>query len=173
MVGVSAYLAGASMESLQDRDAVSREQMSAVESYVRSNPDKVFVHDMSFTSSKNSYDPFRKNEDEKTSNLIMLGGSYVGTGCFNEQLVQNDLDELNAYTLFRDDVYYISDVSRGFMDATVSYLDSLGLAFDSVQVDDLGNGIGVFKFVPLVDTAPIEESVSGIVPDQSDPLRMD
>lgn len=158
-LGAAVYLTGSNLHSLQERDETSKAQMQAVESYARSNADKVLVHDMSFTSSKNSYDPFRPVDDEKLRNLIMLGGSYVGTGSFNRQLALNGLDDLDAAALLDDDVYYISDTSKGFMDATVAYMDSLGIAYKCNQVEDLGNGVGVFKFSPVVTDDPLAASL--------------
>lgn len=117
-----------------------------------SNPDKVFVHDYSVSNSYNSYDPFRIFEDEKPTNIIISGGSYTYTGCYNEQLRINNLDKLDGETFSKDNVYYVCNENKKNFWQDVNYYLRVNYNFSACKrVEQLDHDVSIYQFISELD----------------------
>ena len=137
---------------LREKDLYSISQMHTFEDYAIANPDKVFVHDYSVSNSYNSYDPFRIFEDEKPTNIIISGGSYTYTGCYNEQLRINNLDKLDGETFSKDNVYYVCNENKKNFWQDVNYYLRVNYNFSACKrVEQLDHDVSIYQFISELD----------------------
>ncbi|MBO4926893.1 MAG: hypothetical protein J5379_01390 [Clostridiales bacterium] len=130
----------------QSKESLSKYTLS-IEEYAIEHPENKYVYDVSLTF---RYLPFTVYEDEYPSNLMFWGGMGWNSPAFFEQVRQNGLEDLYSDNLFLDDVYYITRDSyvaggRTIRDRLEAYLDATYGDCDFETVDDLGNGIMVYK----------------------------
>lgn len=146
-LGVGLYLSLGAIGNLQDRDTDSIRQMSSVEQYAIEHPDQLFMHDYSISNIYNSYDPFRVYPNKDLSNLVISGGSYTFSGPYYRQLEANGIESFLGERLLEDDVFYISDPSKGnYVNKVLAYLRGLYGDVDVVEVEQLDGGATVYKF---------------------------
>lgn len=112
--------------------------------YAQNHKENIYIHDITISGDERIYINSAK---ENALNLILWGGTNLYTSSYYRQLELLGKDRLFTENLFDDNVYYMTGNSDDYMDELRSYLEE---QFPNVlfeQVDELSEGVRVYKIL--------------------------
>ncbi len=125
-----------------DKYSYSNIRYDAMAQYAQLHPENVYIHDPTIS---NDGRLFIDSSKGNILNLILWGGTNVYTSSYNIQLDALDKKQLQTENFFDYNVYYMTNMDDEYMNMLWMYLTEEYNEVNFTQVDQLSEGVRVYK----------------------------